>query len=209
MKFYDCQPAPSPRRVRMFIAEKRLDIESVEINLGEREQLEPEFLAINPYATVPVLELDDGARLLSTAGCRAYLEATHPEPALMGRNATERGLVADAIYRIEADALMAVAECLRSSAKRMQGRALTGPRNFEQIPALAERGRERAAYFMPVLNDMIGSKDFLLGDNLTASDIDAFAFVEFAKWIKVTIPDDCTNVQRWRDHMAERPSAGL
>ena len=104
---------------------------------------------------------------------------------------------------------MAVAECLRNSAKRMQSRALTGPRNFEQIPALAERGRERAAYFMPVLNDMIGSKDFLLGDSLTAPDIDAFVFVEFAKWIKVTIPDDCTNVQRWRDHMAERPSAGL
>ena len=75
MKFYDCQPAPSPRRARIFIAEKGLDIETVQVDLGSREQLGPEFQAINPYCTVPVLELDDGTRLNSTAGIWNYLEA--------------------------------------------------------------------------------------------------------------------------------------
>ncbi|MFB3102090.1 MAG: glutathione S-transferase N-terminal domain-containing protein, partial [Alphaproteobacteria bacterium] len=92
MKFYDCATAPSPRRVRMFIAEKGLSdqIETVEVNLREAEQLKPAFREINPYCTVPVLELDDGTRLYSTAGCCRYLEEAYPEPPLMGRSTEEK-----------------------------------------------------------------------------------------------------------------------
>ena len=87
MKFYDCSTAPSPRRVRIYIAEKGLSdrIETVEVNLREAAQMTPEFAAINPNRTVPVLETDDGARFLSTQGCWRYLEAAFPEPPLMGR----------------------------------------------------------------------------------------------------------------------------
>ena len=85
MKFYDCQPASSPRWARIFIAEKGLDIETVQVDLGSREQLDPEFQAINPYCTVPVLELDDGTRLNSTADIWNYLEAEYP-PALLAES---------------------------------------------------------------------------------------------------------------------------
>lgn len=153
---------------------------------------------------MPVLELDDGTRLLSTAGCRAYLEAAHPEPALLGRSDAEKGLIADWVWRIEADAFMAVAECLRNSAKGLRERALTGPHNYAQIPALAERGRLRASRFMPVLDAAIGDKAFVVGDAVSAADIDAYLFVDFAKWIKIEVPSTCANVRRWHAAMVTR-----
>jgi len=209
MKFYDCQTAPSPRRVRMFIAEKGLEIATVEIDLRERAQLDAAFLEVNPFATVPVLELDDGTRFLTTAGCRAYLESAHPEPALLGRTASERGAVADALSRIETDGIAPVGDCLRNTAKGLKGRAVTGPVSYAQIPELGERGRLRATAFFAVLDEMIGSATFVVGDTVSAADIDAFIFVEFAKWIKSGIPDGCTNLQRWHESMASRPSAQL
>lgn len=209
MKFYDCQTAPSPRRVRMFIAEKGMDIETVEVNLREREQLGEAFLAINPDATVPALALDDGTVLTTTAGCRSYLEAVHPTPALLGRDAAERGHVADRIWRIEFDGFMAVAECLRNTAKGMAGRALPGPVDYAQIPALGERGRARSERFFPALDALLEGREFLVGDALTAADIDAFIFIEFARWLKLGIPDDCADLARWHASMAARPSAAL
>ncbi|MEZ5742132.1 MAG: glutathione S-transferase N-terminal domain-containing protein, partial [Burkholderiaceae bacterium] len=178
MKFYDCQTAPSPRRVRMFIAEKGLTIPTVEINLRENEQLSEGFLQINPDATVPVLALDDGTRLVSTAGCRAYLESRYPEPPLLGRDHAEKGRIADLIGKVEAGGLSAVAEALRNSARAMKDRALTGPHNYEQIPALAERGRLRAQRFFATLDGLIAGQPFLAGDAFSAADIDAFMFVE-------------------------------
>lgn len=209
MKFYDCQTAPSPRRVRMFIAEKHLDIETVQVDLRSGEQLGEAFLAVNPRATVPVLETSEGQRFISTAGCRAYLEAAYPEPPLLGRDAAERAEVADLIAAIEADAFMAVAECLRNSARGMRNRALTGPENYAQIPELAERGRTRAARFLPVLDAALDGRDMLVGDTVTAADIDAFVFVEFSQWIKLEVSPALTNVARWRAAMAARPSAAL
>jgi glutathione S-transferase len=209
MKFYDCQTAPSPRRVRMFIAEKGIQVPTIEVNLRQREQLGETFLKLNPFATVPVLELDDATKLITTAGCRAYLESANPPPALLGRTDTERGQIADLVWRIEADGFMAVAECLRNSAKGMKDRALSGPYNYAQIPELAERGRERATRFFPVLDELLSDKLFLAGDSISAADLDAFIFIEFCQWIKLEIPAQCSNVCRWFEMMANRDSAKL
>ncbi len=207
MKFYDCTTAPSPARVRMFIAEKGLDIETVQVNLREREHLSESFLNINPFGTVPVLALDDGTVLNSTAGCRAYLEAMYPTPALLGGTDSAKGAVADWVWRIENDAFMAVAECLRNSAKGMRGRALTGKEDYAQIPQLAERGRKRALAFMDVLEQTIAGRAFVVGDDFSAADIDAYLFVEFAKWIKIEVPQQCDNTRRWYTNIAARDSA--
>jgi len=80
MIFYDCSTAPSPRRARMFIAEKGLDVETKDVNLGKGEQLLPEFLAINPRATVPVLVTDDQVVLTENIAIATYLEELHPTP---------------------------------------------------------------------------------------------------------------------------------
>jgi len=123
MKFYDCQTAPSPRRARIFIAEKGLDIETIEIDLGKaeqlgeefkREQLGEEFKRLNPRCTVPVLELDDGTCLTENAGIAAYLEALVPEPSLLGTSAEEKGSVADWNARMELEGLWPLADALRN-----------------------------------------------------------------------------------------------
>lgn len=209
MKFYDCATAPSPRRVRIFIAEKGLSdqIETVEVNLREQEQLGEAFRAINPYCTVPVLELDDGTCLLSTAGCCRYLEEAFPEPPLMGRTVEEKAVVADLEWRMEIDGFLAAGESLRNAAKGLKDRALTGPDNYAQIPELAERGRRRLARFMQRLDTILADRDYIAGDAFSIADITAFCTVDFAKWAKVDVPDDTANLQRWYAAVGARPSA--
>lgn len=208
MKFYDCQTAPSPRRVRIFIAEKGLDIETVEVNLMEREQMGDAFRAINPNLTVPALVLDDGTALTTTAGIRAYLEAVHPEPALLGRTSEEKGRVSDLLWLIETQGMAAVAEALRNASPRMVDRALPGPVNYAQIPELAERGKKRLQHFLDGVDDMIGDKPFVAGDAYTAADIDLLVTIDFAGWLKMRLPEDAANAQRWYESVKSRPSAG-
>jgi glutathione S-transferase len=207
MKFYDCKPAPSPRRVRVFMAEKGIEIPTVQVDLRNGEHLKPEFRMINPHCTVPVLMLDDGTRLVSTAAIWRYLEETHPEPPLMGRTVKEKALIADTQWRIETEGFGAVAEALRNSAPGMKDRALTGPVPFEQIPALAERGKKRAELFLQLLEFMVGPKPFLCGDTYSVADIDAMLTVDFAKWIKLELPPDAVNARRWYASVSARPSA--
>lgn len=207
MKFYDCKPAPSPRRVRVFMAEKGIEIPTVQVDLRNGEHLTSEFRMINPHCTVPVLTLDDGARLVSTAAIWRYLEETHPEPPLMGRSAKEKALIADTQWRIESEGFTAVAEALRNSTPGMKGRAVTGPVSIEQIPALAERGRMRTQIFLQLLEFMVGPKPFLCGDHYSVADIDAMIAVDFAKWLKLELPADAANARRWYASVSSRPSA--
>jgi glutathione S-transferase len=211
MKFYDCSTAPSPRRARIALAEKGLldAVEHIDVNLREKEQMTPEFAAINPHLTVPVLELDDGTRILSSTGIFHYLEAAFPEPPLIGRTPAERGVVTDLEWYIERDGFTAVGECLRNTAKGMAGRATTGPDSYEQIPALGERGRLRARRFVERFDAMIGDKPFLAGDLYSIADITALVVIDFAKWIKIELPEDAANARRWYEAVSSRPSAAL
>ena len=211
MKFYDCATAPSPRLVRIFIAEKGLTdaIETVEVNLGEQEQLGDPFRAINPFCTVPVLESDTGERFVTTQGCWRYLEETHPDPALLGRDSAERATIADWVWRAEQDGFLAVGEGLRNAAKRLANRALTGPHDHAQIPELAARGRVRVGHFFELLDRTLADREHLAGDAFSAADIMAFVAVEFAGWLKLTLPDDAANARRWFDAMQARPSSAL
>ena len=115
MKFFDSKAAPSPQRVRMFIAEKGIEIETVEVDIFAGEQFTDDFRAMNPLCTVPVIALDDGTHLTTTDGCRAWLEATYPEPPLLGRTAEEKGQIGDALHVIMFYGQMAVSEALRNT----------------------------------------------------------------------------------------------
>ncbi|NKB48046.1 MAG: glutathione S-transferase [Alphaproteobacteria bacterium] len=208
MKFYDCSTAPSPRQVRMFIAEKGLsdEIETIEVNLREAEQLGDAFRAINPYCTVPVLETDDGARMFSTAGCCRYLEEAYPEPPLMGRTAAEKAVIADLEWRMEIDGFLAVSEALRNSAPGLKDRALTGPDNYAQIPKLAARGQQRVQRYFGTLDAILEGRDYVAGENFSIADITAFCAVSFANRVKIETPDTAVNVRRWFAAVSARPS---
>jgi len=206
MKFYDCQTAPSPRRARIFIAEKGLEIETIEIDLGKGEQLGEEFKRLNPRCTVPVLELDDGTCLTENAGIAAYLEALVPEPSLLGTSAEEKGSVADWNARMELEGLWPLADALRNRSKGMVGRAITGPTDYQQIPELAERGLARATEFFEMLNERLGQSEYVAGDFFSMADITAIVVVDFAAWVKSGPTDAHPNTKRWVDLVGQRPS---
>ncbi len=207
MKLYDFALAPSPRRVRIFLAEKGVEIPTVQVNLRGREQLTPEFAEINPNCTVPVLELDDGTRIFESIAICRYLEAAYPEPPLMGVKAKEQGVIAMWEHRCEIEGFLAGAEALRNSAEGFKDRALTGPHDYAQIPALAERGLKRMGHFLDMLDERLGKSEYLAGPTYTVADITALVVVDFFGRMKVEIPESHANLKRWHDAVSARPSA--
>ena len=209
MIFYDCSTAPSPRLVRVFIAEKGIEIPTREVDLRHGEHLSLEFRAINPYCTVPVIELDDGTRLNSTQGCWRYLEETFPDPPLLGTTPAEKAVVADRVWRFDIDGWQAMTEALRNSAPGLKDRALTGAENYAQIPALGERGKLRTQRFLAHLDELLAGSAYVVGDRYTAADIMAMVLVEFAKWLKIALPADAVHAQRWYESVRSRPRAKM
>jgi glutathione S-transferase len=207
MKFYDCASAPSPRRVRIFLAEKGITVPTVQVNLREGEHLEPAFRKINPDATVPVLVLDSGAVINDAIAMCIYFEETHPEPPLIGATAEERAITIAWNRRVERDGFYAVMEAFRNATPGLKARALPGPDNYEQILALAERGRARVRRFFETLDARLGESEFVAGGRYTIADITAQVTIEFAKWAKLTPPDTATHLNRWFASVSARPSA--
>ncbi|MEM7612068.1 MAG: glutathione S-transferase [Pseudomonadota bacterium] len=209
MLFYDCQPAPSPRRVRMFIAEKGIDIDVQQIDLGSGEHLQDEYRAINPDCTVPALVLDSGVVLTETLAICDYLEALHPEPALIGSDPETRAITLMWNARVEQQGLAAVAESFRNHAKGFLGRALTGPEPYEQIPALVPRGRQRTEAFMRKLEQRLSESEFVAGDAFSIADITALITIDMSAWIKLPVPESMPNLRRWHVSVSARPSAAI
>ena len=209
MLFYDCSTAPSPRRARMFIAEKGLEIESREISIAKGEQLSADFLKVNPRATVPVLITDEGATLTENTAIATYLEARFPEPPLMGQTPDEKAQVAMWNAIAEGQGGMPVAEVLRNSHPAMKGRALPGRLNLDQIPELAARGQKRVDAFFTLLEERLSESPWLAGERFSLADITAYVFVDFARVIKARIPEGNSATKAWYDSIRDRPSAAL
>lgn len=207
MKFYDCTTAPSPRRVRIFLAEKGIHVDTQQIDLRTGEQLSDSFRAINPDCTVPVLTLDDGTVLSEVFAICQYLEETHPEPNMMGRDAKERALVTMWNSKIEQQGLAAIAEVFRNKSKGFKSRALTGPRDFEQLPQLVERGLMRIEQFCDRMNSQLNTNKYVAGDVFTAADISAFVTLEFAGWLKLDVGKNRPHLSRWLDEIKKRPAS--
>ncbi len=207
MKLYDCAPAPSPRRVRIFLAEKGITVPTVQVDLRAGEHLRPEYRAKNPWCVVPLLELDDGTCIGETVAICTYFEARHPDPPLMGTDARDRAVVAMWDRRVELDGFLAVAEAFRNSAKGFRDRAVTGPHAEPQIPELAERGRRRVARFFAMLDRRLGESEFVAGPRFTIADITALCTVDFAGWMKLVPEEGQANLRRWHEAVSARPSA--
>lgn len=207
MKLYDCKTAPSPRRVRIFLAEKGINVDTVEVDLASGEQYGEAYRRINPDCVVPALELDDGSCISEVLAICQYFEALQPEPPLMGRSIEERALVTMWNSKIEQQGLLPMADAFRNAAKGLKGRAVTGPEPYEQIPELAERGRQRVRQFFRRLDERLADHAFVAGDEFSMADISAMVLVDFARWVKLDIPDDATHLARWYAEVSARDSA--
>ncbi len=201
MKLYTFDVAPNPRRLKLFLAYKGIELETIAVDLGKKEQLAEGYLAINPAGTVPTLLLDDGSVLTDVIACCFYLESQYPDKPLFGRTDMERARVLGWVHKIFVQGLMAVAEMVRNQGDFFKNRALPGPRDLEQIPALVERGKLRLGDFYALLESQLQGGDYLLGDSLSMADIDAMVVVDFAAWVKESIPADHALTQAWYERV--------
>jgi glutathione S-transferase len=207
VKLYDCKTAPNPRRVRIFLAEKGLEIPIVQVNLGAGEQFSPAYRAINSRCTVPCLLLDDGTAIGEVDAICRYIEDIHPEPPLYGSTAKESALVSMWERRMELDGLLAAGEAFRNMVPGLKGRALVGPHGYEQIPALAERGAARVRHFHQDLDAHLSESAFIAGPAFSVADITAIVAIDFAaSRIKLAIPDGASALRRWHNAVSARPS---
>ncbi|WP_334129926.1 glutathione S-transferase family protein [Sneathiella sp.] len=208
MKLYDYPGAPSPRWVRIFLAEKGVTLEKEMVDLQKGAHMTEEFRKINPNCTVPVLQIEDGSFISSIDAINRYIEEKYPEPALFGHTAEERAHVNNWCHYIHVNGFLAVAEAMRNSAPFMVGRALTGIHGFEQILALADRGRQRTIYFFEDVNTHLEGRKFMVGDSFSAADIGVLVVVDFAKGMgRIPLPEGLDNLTRWYKEISARPSA--
>ena len=204
--FYDSNMAPSPRRVRILLAEKNVPHETVEIDLMKNEQMGEAYRAINPNCTLPALKLDEGAVLTDNAGIAIYLEETYPEPPLMGKTPLEKAEIATWNAITEFEFTMGVAHALRNNNPFMQGRALPGPYDYDQIPALADRGLQQVDNYFAKLERRLVGRDYIAADQFSIADVTAAVTLDFARVVKKKPADDHPNIKRWRAALNERPS---
>jgi glutathione S-transferase len=205
---YESKSSPNARRVRFFIAEKGIHIPMRSVDLGVGEQFSDTYKAINPRSQVPVLALADGSVITEVPAIWRYLEEVHPQPPLLGKTAKTKALVTMWERRAELDGFAAVMEGVRNAIVGLKGRALSGPHAYEQIRELVERSKQRVANFFADFNERLASVPFVAGEDFSAADITTLVTVDFAtNALKMTIPAEHTDFQRWYDEVSSRPGA--
>jgi len=206
MKLYTSPRAPNPRRVLMFIAEKGITgIETVQVDIGQGQHRAGDFIAINPMAQVPVLELDDGRRLAETRAICTYLEGLYPQPNLMGEGFEERAFIEMADRRCELQLFLKIANCIRHTHPGLA--ALEQPQFGEFGATQGEKMRATARW----LDGVLAQQPYVAGERFTIADITAFCALEFARGLMKFRPggEGMGNLQAWRDRVAERESAKI
>lgn len=201
MKLYDGGKAPNPRRVRVFLAEKGIEVPIVPVDMATLGHRSPEIAARNPLKRLPVLELDDGTVLCESVAICRYFEELNPEPALFGRGALGRATVEMWQRRIEFGLFAAVAAAFRH----------THPAMVDwEIPQIAEWGeanRHKALEFLAILDAHLEGKTFVADDAISIADITGLIAIDFMKPARIAVPDEFGNVLRWHATLKARPSS--
>jgi glutathione S-transferase len=206
MKLYVWGPAPNPRRVRMFAAEKGIALEIEDAGSGA--VLKPEFLAKSRHKLVPALELEDGTLIGESSAICRYLEALHPEPRLFGSEPKQAALIDMWDRKSEFECLQAAAEVFRNALPVFADRGLGGyDVPIPQIPALIARGTVRVQHFCKKLDAQLAHGAHVAGEAFSMADITALCALDFAKRARIALPEESTQLARWYAQVSARPSA--
>ena len=207
MKLYDFPPAANAQRVRVFMAEKGITLNSVELNVREDKQFAEPFNTMNPFHCVPFLELEDGTIIAESLAICRYLEELHPEPSLFGATAAERGVIEMWTRRFELDAFLPMLHAVRNHVPMFEGRVVPGTRtDLAQLPELVQRGTEMMGIFLDRVEPHFARNSFAAGDNFSIADITGFFAVRMTKAVGMDIADTHPNVARWFNQIASRPA---
>jgi glutathione S-transferase len=197
MHLYTYDSAPNPRRLGYFLAYKGVSLPTTQIDMRENHHRGEDFLRINPLGTLPALQTDEGVLLTEVIGICDYLESRYPQRPLMGTDPLQRALVLSWDHRIFVSIFEAFAEILRNRSPAFAHRALPGPIDVEQIPALVDRGRMRFRASLELFDNELGARPFFCGDTLTLADIDLLVAVDVANWVKESVPEELSRLQAW------------
>jgi glutathione S-transferase len=193
-------PAPNPRRVRVFLAEKGIELPETPVNLMKREHKSPEHRARNSLGQVPTLELDDGTTISETVAICRYFEETQPDPPLFGKTPVEKATVDMWIRRVEFMVMNPVGNFWRHAHPRTAA-LLTQYKDF------GESNRETYAGAQRWLDKELADRPFLTGDNFSMADICLQSTVDFAEWIGLPLDPENANLAAWHKRVSARPSA--
>ncbi len=200
MLLYDSAMAPNPRIVRVYLAEKGIEVPKVQVDLAAAENRQPEYLAKNPMGGLPMLELDDGTYVAETIAICRYFEEQQPEPALFGTDAKDKAVVEMWRRRMELEVASPIMQTFRNTHEFFKGR----------IPQVAEWGevmREAATKRLEWLDSVLADREWIAGDRFTIADITAMVGIDFGRPSKIRIADDQKNLTRWHEAASSRPSA--
>lgn len=200
MKLYDGGRAPNPRRVRIFFAEKGIDLpELVPIDITAKEHKSEAFTRLNPAQRLPVLVLDDGTALAETMAICRYVESLHPQPALFGQDPKAQALIEMWNRRVELGLFAAVAAIFRHGHPSMAELE-------DQVPEWAQANRDSLDDHLWLLELQLASNPFLCGETFSVADITAAIAVDFMKPARVQLPEDFVHIRRWHGEITARPS---
>lgn len=208
IKLYHAVGSPNSRRVRIFLAEKALNVTLVPVDFGQGEQHSDAYRAINPRRVVPTLVLADGSAIGEVPAIWRYFEEMYQAQALLGTGPVGKALVIMWERRVELEGFAAVMEGVRNDSARLKDRAIAGPHDYEQIPGLVDRSRQRVANFYADFDQRLSETHFVAGSAFSAADITMLVTVDFAtRAFEMPIPAICGALHRWYDTVAARPSA--
>lgn len=200
MKLYDGGRAPNPRRVRVYLAEKAIEVSLEPVDIGALAQRSPEFTALNPLQRTPVLVLDDGSVITESIAICRYFEELFPDPPLFGSGALERARVEMWQRRIELGLLNGVAAVFRHLHPAMI--EMEKP----QIPEWGEANKAKVADFLAFLDGHLAEQEYLAGP-FSVADITGLVALDFMKPAKLAIAEELAHVRRWHAALKQRPSA--
>ncbi|WP_187971450.1 glutathione S-transferase [Aquibium microcysteis] len=202
MKLFDGGKAPNPRRVRIFLAEKGIEVPLVPVDMTALGHRDPEITRRNPLQRLPVLELDDGTILTESVAICRYFEELYPQPPLFGTGALGRAQVEMWQRRMELNFLGTVGNAFRHIHPAMK------EWEVPQVPEWGEANKPRAVEFLRILDRELADREFVAGDAFSIADITGMIGVDFMKPARIAMPDDLTHVRRWYAAVSARPSAG-
>jgi glutathione S-transferase len=200
MLLYHDTRAPNPRRVRIFLAEKNVAYDTIEISIAAAANLTAEFKRKNPLSLLPVLELPDGRVLRESMAICRYLEELHPEPNLFGGDPWERAVIEQWNRHAELELLAPIAIVFRNTHKFWTGR-------IKQAPEVGEVMREVVATRFDWLEQELAQRAYVAGPRFTVADITALCAIDFGKVVNIRIdPQTHPQLAAWHQRVSDRPS---
>lgn len=201
MKLYDDKSLPNPRRVRIFLAEKKIDVPCEQVDVVAGMHRTPEFLNKNPDGTVPLLELDDGNYISETVAISRYFEEKHPHPPLMGRNAGQKAIIEMWQRRVEHSLMNTLVAYFHHGTEGF------GEPDRYRNREWGEHNRKMALEAMKQLDRQLAKNTFVAGDTFSVADITALCAIDLALALGIEIPANCTHLNNWHADVSSRESA--